>query len=63
MGKLVAVPLILRDLHMKAEDPDHWFWALQALTGDDPVPEDARGDMRQMAAAWLDWGHRSGYAW
>lgn len=30
MGQPV-VPLILRDLERK---PDHWFWALRAITGD-----------------------------
>lgn len=62
MGRQVAVPLILNDLAARPENPDHWFWALQALTGEDPVPEDARGDMRRMAQAWLQWGRSNGYA-
>ncbi len=62
MGRSVAVPLILQDLASKPENPDHWFWALRALTDDDPVPDYAQGDMRQMANAWLDWGRRNGYA-
>jgi hypothetical protein len=62
MGRAVAVPLILADLASDPENPDHWFWALQALVGEDPVQDEARGDMRQMARAWLDWGRRNGYA-
>jgi hypothetical protein len=58
-----AIPLILRQLEAEGEDPDHWFWALQALTGTNPVPPDARGDMREMARAWLDWAYLKGYAW
>jgi hypothetical protein len=63
MGRAVVIPLILRDFASKPDNPDHWFWALQAFTGEDPVPEADRGDMQRMAAAWLDWGYRNGYAW
>lgn len=53
-----AVPLILRDLE---QQPDHWFWALTAITGEDPVrPEDA-GDIERMARAWLAFGQERGY--
>jgi hypothetical protein len=53
-----AVPLILRELE---SDPDHWFWALNAITGADPVPESGRGVLREMVKAWLDWGAEHGY--
>ena len=39
MGKS-AVPFILRELEQK---PDHWFWALHAITGANPVPQGGRG--------------------
>jgi hypothetical protein len=32
---LSAVPLILEELH---REPDQWFWALEAITEEDPVP-------------------------
>lgn len=54
----VAVPLILRELQ---ERPDWWFWALQAITGVDPVPPSWRGSLHEMAAAWLAWGREHGY--
>ena len=57
MGR-VAVPYILRELSRQAE---HWFWALKAITGQDPVPERDRGDLAGMARAWLVWGARYGY--
>jgi hypothetical protein len=54
----VVVPLILRELE---QQPDHWFWALHAITGADPVPESSRGIMREMASAWVNWGKGNGY--
>lgn len=48
-----VVPLILEDLR---KQPYHWFWALNAITGEDPVPEWMRGHVREMADAWINWG-------
>jgi hypothetical protein len=53
-----AVPLLLRELE---REPDHWFWALGILSEEDPVPADARGDLRAMREAWLAWGRARGY--
>lgn len=55
-----VVPLLLRELE---HQPDHWFRALAALTGADPVPPDSRGNLREMADAWLGWGRAQGYQW
>jgi hypothetical protein len=52
-----AVPLILESLERA---PEHWSWALKAITGEDPVPPEARGNLRLMAAAWRDWARRAG---
>lgn len=54
----VAIPLLLRELQ---KSPDHWFWALKAITDVDPVPASERGRQKQMAAAWLRWGKEHGY--
>lgn len=59
MGQPV-VPLILRDLE---QEPDHWFWALQSITGENPVLPEQRGNLELMAAAWLAWGKDNGYRW
>jgi len=48
-----AVPLLLRELK---KEPDHWFWALKAITGVDPVEPIQRGRVKEMAGAWLRWG-------
>ena len=53
-----AVPLLLRELEQR---PDHWFWALRAITGIDPVSPEHRGYLSAMAKAWLAWGRQQGY--
>ena len=54
---LDAVPLILQELE---REPDHWFWALNAITGENPVPNACRGDLGAMTKHWLAWGRASG---
>src|SRR3954454_24154142 len=53
-----AVPLILEELQ---RDPDQWFWALESITGQNPVPPEAAGRVRLMAEAWIAWGQQHGY--
>jgi hypothetical protein len=52
-----VVPILLRALE---REPDHWFWALRAITRVDPVPDAARGRLAQMAEHWLNWGKEQG---
>ncbi len=52
-----AVPLILTELQ---REPDHWFWALEAITGENPVPKQDAGDIEASATAWLEWGKQNG---
>jgi len=56
MGK-PAVPLILEELQ---NEPDQWFWALEAITSENPVPPEAAGQVRLMAEAWINWGKQHG---
>jgi hypothetical protein len=58
MGK-PAISLILRELERRL---NHWFWALEAITGVDPVPPESVGKIREMATIWLRWGREQGYA-
>jgi hypothetical protein len=51
MGK-EALPLLFNELR---REPDHWFVALQAITGTNPIPSAARGDVEKMTQAWLTW--------
>src|ERR1019366_7157279 len=55
-----AIGLILGELRSQ-KDPEHWFWALAAISGANPVPVDSRGKTKEMAAAWLRWGREHGY--
>lgn len=48
--------LILRE--MEAE-PDHWFDALAAITGENPVGE--HDDFDASVDAWLNWGRQKGF--
>lgn len=57
---LAVVPLILREMEANL---DHWFWALKAITGKDPVPPAHRGRLKLMAKDWLDWAKKQGYQW
>jgi hypothetical protein len=52
-----VVPLLLRDLE---QESDHWFEALQAITGEDPVPREHWGNIPAMKADWLAWGRQRG---
>jgi hypothetical protein len=54
-----AVPLILREL--SEQRLDHWFWALRAITGEDPARPEHAGNLRLLAADWLRWGAENGY--
>jgi len=59
MGKK-ATPLILAEL---TRDVDHWFWALNAIEGVDPVPAASKGRLKQMVQAWFQWARERGYEW
>jgi hypothetical protein len=58
MGQ-AALPLILREL---ARELDHWFWALESISRENPVPEESRGNIEEMARIWMQWGRERGYA-
>ena len=52
-----ALPFIFAELERR---PDHWFWALRAITQEDPVPPEHRGNVAQMTRDWLEWSGRKG---
>ena len=53
-----AILFILRDLKETRED---WFWALTAITGENPIPARDAGNIKKMTEAWLQWGRANGY--
>jgi hypothetical protein len=56
-------PIIPLPLHELEKQVDAWFWALQAITEEDPVPQEFRGNWHEMGKAWLAWGKQRGYKW
>lgn len=54
MGPM-ALRFILQELATK---PYHWFWALESITGENPVQPEH--DFDQAVNAWLEWGRERG---
>lgn len=52
-----ALPLILKELQ---RETDHWFWALEAISGANPVSAENAGQVEEMAQAWIEWGRQQG---
>ena len=38
-----------------AGKPDHWFIALEEITGAQPIPPESEGKVKKMAEAWIKW--------
>jgi len=55
-----AVPFLLREVENRT---GRWFWALKAITRQDPVPPSDRGKTSKMINAWLNCGKEQGYQW
>lgn len=53
-----VVPFLLRDL---GENERHWFIALRKLTGANPVPPSAAGNVPKMIDAWRQWAKENGF--
>jgi hypothetical protein len=57
MGSAV-IPLLLAELR---RNPDFWFAALREISGENPVPAQSAGQVKEMARAWIEWGRQRGY--
>ncbi len=57
MGK-PAIPLILKKLQ---EKPCYIFYALEKITGEDPVPKKHATNYGLIKNDWLKWGKQNGY--
>lgn len=55
-----VIPLLLAEL---VRNPNHWFFALRQLTGENPVAPEDRGRIKKMAEAWLCWARSKGIRW
>lgn len=49
---LPVVPFLIKDMK---KNNTHWFWALRAITGANPVPDEHRGNISAMADDWAIW--------
>lgn len=52
-----ALPLILEELR---DSSGYWYWALKAISNEDPVPPPDRGAIKRMKSTWLRWGEAKG---
>lgn len=52
-----ALPFILEEMRTRG---GHWFWALRAITEEDPVLPEHRGNVEAMTQDWLQWGRDRG---
>lgn len=55
---MIALPYIFEEMR---KIPDHWFWALKSITGEDPVLPEQRGKIKRMTECWLRWAKDQGY--
>lgn len=53
-----VVQFIMRDLALSGGD---WFWALTAITGQNPISDDDAGNIEKMKEAWIRWAKAKGY--
>jgi len=58
MGSL-TIPWIFRE--MKRND-DHWFFALEKITGINPIKPENVGIIEKMKEDWFDWASQNDYA-
>jgi hypothetical protein len=55
-----VVPFLMREL---AANHTHWFEALHAITGANPLAATAGGNIPKMVEAWLRWAKDNDYRW
>lgn len=53
-----AIPYIIRDLE---ESGDQWFWALESITGANPIAPEDVGNPEAMTRQWSAWAAQNGY--
>lgn len=51
-----ALPYIIDDL--KKTD-SHWFYALESITGENPIKKEHRGFIPMMKADWVEWANQN----
>ncbi|OFX20734.1 MAG: hypothetical protein A2033_03340 [Bacteroidetes bacterium GWA2_31_9] len=54
-----AIPFLIKKLD---ETPTMWFWALEEISGDNPVSVSDKGNIPLMVSLWKKWAKNKGYA-
>ncbi|NCX95623.1 MAG: hypothetical protein EBX41_04300 [Chitinophagia bacterium] len=49
-----VLPFILKDME---QTQNHWFFALQQITGENPVLKEHSGNIEEMINDWLNWAN------
>ena len=57
----MGAPVLPHIFERLKRQPQHWFWALQAITGECPVLSSEAGNFERMTSAWLRWATDHGY--
>jgi hypothetical protein len=55
LGKDI-IPFIIEDLK---QSENHWFYALELLTGENPIKSEHRGIINLMKSDWLNWAEKN----
>lgn len=53
-----AIPWIIREMR---KNNDHWFYALEKITGVNPIKEKNIGIVENMKQDWIDWASNKDY--
>jgi hypothetical protein len=53
-----AIPFILKELE---QEGSHIFYALHLITGENPIPKEDAGKIKQICDTWVLWGKAKGY--
>lgn len=54
----IAVPWIIRELK---NSNDHWFYALEKITGENPIKTEHIGKVEEMKKDWINWASKNSY--
>ena len=57
MGPTALSPILVS----MSQELGHWFWALNAITGENPIPIEHQGKIKEMTDDWLQWGKKQLY--
>lgn len=54
-----AIPLLIKKLD---DTPTMWFWALEEISGVNPISVSDKGNIPLMVSSWKKWAKKNGYA-